>query len=208
MIQRREPKRPNGVRELSDVDHAKALHAFLMSDGDMDKTHAALDPKVPKRTLEWYAERYRWDLRYEDQHNALAEKAANEALAKKQLDLQMIRAVKRQLLIQVTGEPARDDQPAREAAGAKSMEDAARVLLEYMRAEADLLGVDQARGELPGGVSFIDFIRDAVKSGGEVAIRGSGDGGKAKQPVHDRDDNALGIHTDPDRGLADVEDRG
>lgn len=181
------PKPPRGVRLLKDTEHARAVHAYLMHNGDVAKTYQALKRKVSKRTLQWYAKRYRWDLRLEDQQNQLVQGAADDALAKKKLDLQLLRSTKTHLYLQIRGQKDPNDKdvwllpPLR----ARSLEEATRALLEVIREERAIIGrAGGATGEDQRGGSVFTWVALAVAQGKELsavdvtqeAQQGNGDG--------------------------------
>lgn len=162
---------PKGVRRLSDVNHARAHHAYILAAGDLERTYRSLSPKIPKRTLEWYRRSFRWDL------PELVSDAVEDAAAKRSLDLKILRRAKASLADQV------------ENLTAKDLGQAVRALVDVIEAERKIMGnTDGADDDKTPGL--FKWLVEAMGLDASVVLpgngKGNGDGGL-------EDDDPFGI---------------
>lgn len=159
-IQRTPPK---GVRRLSDVEHARAHHAYILANGDLDQTWKNLGKKLSKRTLTWYRDSFTWNL------PDLVADAVEDAAAKRSLDLRILRKAKKTLSDQVEGLVAKD------------LGQAVRALCDVIEAERKILGnVDGADDDRPPGL--FKWLIEGMGLDAKTVLpsgngKGNGDGG-------------------------------
>ena len=113
---------PRGVRKLSDVEHARAHHAYILAGGDLEQTYKNLGKRVSKKSLLWYRKSFRWDL------PELVADAVEDAEAKRSLDLKILRRAKASLADQIEGLVARD------------LGQGVRALVDVIEAERKIMG--------------------------------------------------------------------
>jgi hypothetical protein len=196
-----------GNGRLSDAEETRGLYAFLIEDGDVAKARAHV-PELDAKTLGRYAATEFWQMMLIRQRHALATRAADEALAQKELELKMLRQVRTKLYYKLMGKLKDGSTTEYEIAPLqpKQFEASGKLLLDVLASLRDVTTADMGDVDDRDIRSFAGFVRDAVKNGGEVTVRGTN--GDKKMPRAEDDDDPLGIRGAFGTGLEDVEDRG
>lgn len=176
---------PRGVKHLTDVEHARALHAFFKSEGDLSKTHAALNKRVSMRTLSWYCANRKWEVLLEEMRSDLVREVVDDAKTQHLANLHTLAVAKERVAQFIT----RGAKP-------KTLGEAVNALVSVIRLEREMLG-----GALPldadAAVGVLKYVADAVKQAQREGVSSSAtapDGGNGGNG--DLDDDPFGLRKD------------
>lgn len=182
---------PKTVRKLTDVEHARAVNAYILNEGDIEATYKALSRKIGKRTLRWYATRFAWDIHLERAQNELIELAIDDAVSKKRIDLQMLASAKTELYRQIIGQQDSEGNWIIPPAAIKSLGEGVRAMVECIREERTILGnTDGSDADKTPGLLL--HIRKAIEEGGGIDVELREGNGKSL-PEDDHDDDPFNL---------------
>lgn len=180
-------KIPKGVTKLTDIEHAAALHMFVLCDGDLDATWRRMNKKHSKKTLKWYADRNNWYLTHEVAKNDLIAQALEDAKSKRKLDLLYLRETKSRLISQILDgyEIEIQGKTIVRQLRAKSLGEAVGALVNVIREERNIIGnTDGSDDDRPP--SLLQWIMAAMQEAAAVTGgdgkpgNGRGNGGRFK----------------------------